>query len=112
MGDKMRSPAVLGLWPVVHCTGGRESVPTIELCAICDRRNCGATVILSRLGSDKKRFVSETASIELICPACDKSFELSIAEMERVDISEDQLRKGFFGGRRDARAKSARANSI
>lgn len=87
-------------------------MPTIELCAICDRRNCGATVILSRLGSDKKRFVSETASIELICPACDKSFELPITDMERVDISEDQLRKGFFGGRRNARARSAGANSI
>jgi hypothetical protein len=87
-------------------------VPTIELCAICDRRNCGATVILSRLSSDKKRFVSETASIELICPACGKPFELPITDMERVDISEDQLRKGFFGGRRSARARSAGVNSI
>jgi hypothetical protein len=85
-------------------------VPTIELCAICDRRNCGATVILSRLSSDKKRFVSETASIELICPACDKCFELSITEMERVDVSEDQLQKGFFGGRAAARTKAAGAN--
>jgi hypothetical protein len=87
-------------------------VPAIELCAICDRRNCGATVILSRLTSDKKHFRSETASIELVCPACDKSFELSISDMERVEVSDDQLRKGFFGGRRVARVKSASADSI
>ena len=78
-----------------------------ELCAICDRRNCGATVILSRLGSEKKHFHSETASIELICPACDKSFELSITDIDRVDVSEDQLQRGFFGGRKIARARSA-----
>jgi hypothetical protein len=82
-------------------------VPTIELCAICDRRNCGATIILSRLGTEKKHFCAETASIELICPACDKSFELSITDMERVDVSEDQLQRGFFGGRKIARARSA-----
>jgi hypothetical protein len=112
MGDKMRSQAVWGLWTAVHSAGGRLSVPTIELCAICDRRNCGVTVILSRLSSEKKNFHSETASIELICPACGKSFGLSITEMERFDVSEDQFEKGFFGGRRTARAKSAGANSI
>jgi hypothetical protein len=85
-------------------------MPMIELCAICDRRNCGAIVILSRLGADKKHFHSETASIELICPACDKSFELSITDMERVDVSEDQLRIGFFGDRRTARARFAGAS--
>ncbi len=82
----------------------------IELCAICDRPNCGATVIVSKLGSDRKRFDSETASIEMICPACDKSFELSITAMERVNVSEDQLRTGFFGGRKAARAGSAAAS--
>jgi hypothetical protein len=86
-------------------------VHRIELCAICDRPNCGATVIISRLDSDKKHFDSETASIELICPACDKPFELSITEMERVNISDEQLRIGFFGGRRTARAGSAGTSS-
>jgi hypothetical protein len=83
----------------------------IELCAICDRPNCGATIIVSRLGSDKKRFDSETASIEMICPACHKPFELSITEMERVNVSDDQLRTGFFGGRKTARAESATTSS-
>lgn len=82
----------------------------IELCAICDRPNCGATVIVSKLGSDRKRFDSETASIEMICPACDKPFELSITAMERVNVSEDQLRTGFFGGRKAARAGFAAAS--
>ena len=76
----------------------------IELCAICDRPNCGATVIVSKLGSDRKRFDSETASIEMICPACNKPFELSITAMERVNVSEDQLQIGFFAGRKAARA--------
>ena len=83
----------------------------IELCAICDRPNCGATVIVSKLGSDRKRFNSETASIEMICPACDKAFELSITAMERVNVSEDQLRTGFFGGRKAARAGFAAASN-
>ena len=82
----------------------------IELCAICDRPNCGATVIVSKLGSDRKRFDSETASIEMICPACDKTFELSITAMERVNVSEDQLQIGFFGGRKAARAGFAAAS--
>jgi hypothetical protein len=81
----------------------------IELCAICDRPNCGATVIVSRLASDKKRFDSESASIEIICPACDKPFELSITEMERVNVSDDQVRIGFFGGRRIRRELSVGA---
>jgi hypothetical protein len=95
-------------FPVSTQAGG--IVPTVQVCAICDRQNCGATVVLSRLGSDKKHFDSETASIELICPACSKPFEVSITEMERVAVSEDQLQKGFFGGRRNARAKSAGAS--
>ena len=83
----------------------------IELCAICARPNCGATVIVSRLASDKKRFDAETASIEMICPACQKPFELSITNMERVSVSDDQLRTGFFGGRKTARAGSAVTSS-
>ena len=88
-----------------------ECMHVIELCAICDRPNCGATVIVSRLGSDKKRFDSETASIEMICPACHKPFELSITEMERVHVSDDQLQTGFFGGRKTARAGTTVASS-
>jgi hypothetical protein len=99
------------LWTPSHYTGRGESVHRIELCAICDRSSCGATVIVSRLGSDKKRFDSESASIEMICPACDKPFELSITEMERVNVSDDQLQTGFFGGRRAVRAGSAGARS-
>ena len=82
----------------------------IELCAVCDKRKCGATVILSALRSDKKRFDLESASMKLICPACDKSFTVLITEMERANVSEDQLRKGFFGGRSTSRAKSASAS--
>lgn len=83
----------------------------IELCAVCDKRKCGATVILSALPSDKKRFDLESASMKLICPACDKSFTVLITEMERANVSEDQLRKGFFGDRKPARARSAGASS-
>jgi len=101
----------MDLWTPSRQTGKGESVHEIELCAICDRPNCGATVIVSRLGSDRKRFDSETASIEMICPACDKPFELSITEMKRVNVSDDELRMGFFGGRRTARAGSAGAGS-
>ena len=69
---------------------------TIEVRAICDRRDCGVTVIHSRLGSDKTRFYSKTASIELNRPARDKPFELSITELELADVSGAQLQKGFF----------------
>jgi hypothetical protein len=79
----------------------------IELCAICDRPNCGATVIVSKVGPDKKRFDSETACIEMICPACHRPFELSVTGMERVNVSDDQRRTGFFGGSKAARAASA-----
>jgi hypothetical protein len=46
----------------------------------------------------------------MICPACDTPFELSITDMERVNVSDDQLRIGFFGGRRGVRAGSASAS--
>lgn len=82
----------------------------IELCAICDKRRCGATVILTTLSSEKKQFDSGNGSIALICPACDKSFTVLITEMEWVNVSAEQLRQGFFGGRRPARAKSAGAS--
>lgn len=71
----------------------------IELCAICDKRKCRATVILSALPSDKKRFDLESASMKLICPACDEYSTVLVTRMERANVSEDQVRKGFFGGR-------------
>ncbi len=82
----------------------------IELCAVCDNRKCGATVILSALNSDKKRFDLESASMQLICPACDKPFTVLITEIERANVSEEQLQQGFFGGRRSARGRSAGAS--
>jgi len=86
-------------------------VSTIELCAICDWRNCGVTVVLSALGSDRKHFDSKSDSIDLICPACDKAFTVLITEMERINVSEDQLQRGFFGGRTSARATSVGARN-
>ena len=83
----------------------------IELCAICDRPNCGATIIVCKLGADKKRFDSESACIEMICPACHKPFAVSIMDMERINVSDDQLRTGFFGGRKAARAGSVTAST-
>ena len=106
----MLSQMTFGLWTPSRHAGRGESVYRIELCAACDRRNCGVTVILSTLSSDKKQFDLESGSIELICPACDKSFTVLITEMERANVSEEQLRQGFFGGRRPARAKSAGAS--
>jgi hypothetical protein len=94
----------LDLWTPSHHKGGGESVRAIELCAICDNRNCGATVILSALGADKKHYYRASDSIELTCPACGKSFTILITAMERVHVSEDQLQTGFFGGRRSAGA--------
>jgi hypothetical protein len=83
----------------------------IELCAVCDRRRCGATVILSALSSEKKKFDTESGSIALICPACDKSFTVLITEMEWLNVSEEQVRQGYFGDRKPARARSASASS-
>jgi len=84
----------------------------IALCAICDWRSCGVTVVLSALGSDRKHFDSKSDAIELICPACDKAFPVLIAEMEPIRVSEDQLLRNFFGGRRSARAKSAGQGTV
>jgi hypothetical protein len=89
----------MDLWIPSRRTGKGEFVRRIELCAICDRPGCGATVIICRVGSDKKLFDAETISIEMICPACDKPFALSITEMERFSVSDEQLQIGFFGGR-------------
>lgn len=83
----------------------------IELCAVCDKRKCGATVILSILPPDKKRFDLESASMELICPACGKPFTVLITQIERANVSEKHLQQGFFGGRRSARGESAGASS-
>lgn len=86
-------------------------MPGIEICAICDRRNCGVTIIVSTLGSDNKRFDSKNDSLKLICPACKKPFTVLITQLERANVSEDQLRQGFFGGRRRPHAKSRDASA-
>jgi hypothetical protein len=73
-----------------------ESV--LEPCVTCNKPDCGATVMLSVMGSKEKHFNRTTDCLELICPACNRPFLISIFRLEWLEVNEQELGRGFSGG--------------
>jgi|ERR1700691_5941150 hypothetical protein len=89
----------------------KEAYP--EPCITCDKRDCGATVILPSLDSGKKHFDSASQRLDVECPACNRLFSISIFKLEWLEVKEQECARGFFGGkRRKARAAIAGRESL
>jgi hypothetical protein len=71
-----------------------------EPCLVCDKRDCRATVILSSPSSHEKQFDQAADRLNVLCPACKRVFCASIYELAWLDVCEDELAKGFVGGKR------------
>jgi hypothetical protein len=72
----------------------------LEPCMACDKSDCQATLILPNLSSTKKHFNPETNCFDLICPACNRPFSISIFKLAWLEVDEIEFMKGFFGGKR------------
>jgi len=75
---------------------GDESV--LEPCVTCNKPDCGATVMLSVMGSKEKHFNRTTDCLDLICPTCNGAFSISIFKLEWAEFNEKELGRGFSGG--------------
>jgi hypothetical protein len=72
-----------------------ESV--LEPCVTCNKADCGATVMLSVMGSKETHFNRTTDCLDLICPACNRPFSISIFKLEWFELNEQELSRGFSG---------------
>jgi len=68
----------------------------LEPCVACDKKDCGATMILSAVASGTKRFDQAKDSLDLICPACNRAFSVSIFKLQWLEVDERELAQGFF----------------
>ncbi len=66
----------------------------------CNKPDCGATVMLSVMGSKEEHFNRTTDCLDLICPACNRAFSISIFKLEWSEVNEKELGRGFSGLRR------------
>jgi hypothetical protein len=74
--------------------------PSLVPCIICDKSDCGATLIVPRLASEKKRFNRTTNCLTVMCPACGRLFSVSIFKLEWLEVEEADLKRGFWGAKR------------
>ena len=74
----------------------RDKAP-LEPCVACDKEDCGATVILSAVASGPKHFNQETDCLDVICPACNTPFSISIFKLQWLEAEEAEILQGFIG---------------
>jgi hypothetical protein len=77
-----------------------KSQAHLEPCITCDKRDCGATVILPSLASGEKHFDSAADRLDVECPSCNQLFSVSIFKLEWLEVEEYESIRGFFGGKR------------
>ena len=68
-------------------------------CARCDKKDCLAIVIIPAVRAEKKHFDDRKRCLELICPSCHRPFSMPITKIEYRDVTDEQLIRGFIGGR-------------
>lgn len=68
----------------------------LEPCVTCDKEDCGATVILSAVASGTKHFNQAKDCLDVSCPACKRSFSISIFQLQWMEVDERELAQGFF----------------
>jgi hypothetical protein len=69
----------------------------LEPCVPCKNPDCGATLVLSGLPSQKKHFNHEENRFELTCPACNTFFRISLLKLEWLEVDDPEFARGFFG---------------
>jgi hypothetical protein len=69
----------------------------LEPCVPCKSPDCGATLVLSGLPSQKKHFNQEENRLELTCPACNRFFHISLLKLEWLEVDDSEFAQGFFG---------------
>jgi hypothetical protein len=57
-----------------------------------------AIVIIPALPDDEKRLDGQTLQLEIICPACKRSFSVNISELEQLDVTDEQIARRFVAG--------------
>jgi len=70
----------------------------LEPCATCDKKDCGATVILSTVASGTKHFNQAKDCLDVVCPACNRPFSISIFKLQWMEVDEHEFTQGFLGG--------------
>ena len=67
-------------------------------CARCDKEDCATVVIIPALPDADKKFDQERQHIEIICPACKRSFSAPIRSIKHRDVTDEQLSRGYIAG--------------
>jgi len=69
----------------------------LQPCVTCDKEDCGATVILSAVASGTKHFNQTKDCLDVICPACNRPFSVSIFKLQWLEVDDREIDQGFFG---------------
>jgi hypothetical protein len=67
-------------------------------CARCDKNDCLAIVIIPAISDDEKRLDHQTLRLEIICPACRRSFSVGTEEIDHFDVTDEQITRRFITG--------------
>jgi hypothetical protein len=67
----------------------------------CDNPGCGAKVILPSTASGNKHFNHAAECLDLMCPACDLPFSVSIFKLEWLQVDDLEFTRGFVGGKQE-----------
>jgi len=73
---------------------------SLEPCVICDKPDCSATVIVSKVNPETKHFNRANDTLDLVCPACERPFSVSILTIEWFEVATDELEYAFFRAKR------------
>jgi hypothetical protein len=57
-----------------------------------------AIVIIPAVSDDEKRLDDQTLRLEMICPACERSFSVDVTELEQLDVTDEQIARRFIAG--------------
>ena len=68
-------------------------------CARCGKQDCSAVVIIPAVLGTLKRVEPAKELFELMCPACHRFFSVPFRNVEYRDVTDEELRRGFIGGR-------------
>jgi hypothetical protein len=71
-----------------------KSQAHLEPCITCDKRDCGATVILPSLASGKKHFDSAADRLDVECPSCNQLFPASTSKLEWLEVEVYEFTRG------------------
>jgi hypothetical protein len=57
-----------------------------------------AIAIIPAISDDEKRLDHQTLRLEIICPACKRSFSVHVGDVEQLDVTDKQIARRFIPG--------------